>query len=257
MTLTTACGWIYAIVWGLSFYPALYLNYTLKTSDSVSLDYIFLNIVGYLCYSVSLWLQLYSDNVIAQFMVNFDGRRPILSGADLFYAFHGLFILLVLLSQIVYGERLWSFQNDRTHFRLHRLTKMVFVLIFVFLFGSWLSGDQKFKLLTFALNLAFFKIIISLIKYIPQVMHNYRRKSMYGVSRLQLSLDVTGAVFCMLEFVLKNDLPIVEAIHANRGKVGITTVTFIFAAVFWYQIWIYGGERKDLPYKEAKNELLV
>lgn len=254
MLLTTACGWIYAIVWGFSFYPTLYLNYTLKTSDSISMDYMCLNIGGYLCYSISLLLQLYNSEIITQFMVKFDGRRPILSNADLFYALHGLFILLVLLSQIIFGKEVWGFHNERINFRIHRLTKMVLLSIILFLAGNWFFGDEKFKLLTIALNLAYFKILMSLIKYVPQVVHNYKRKTMYGISKLQLALDATGAAFCILELWLKNDLPILEAIDANRGKVGITLVTLIFAAIFSYQIYLYGSEPK---YKDKEEELLV
>ncbi|TID28563.1 hypothetical protein CANINC_002436 [Pichia inconspicua] len=199
MQLTSACGWIYAIVWGLSFYPTLYLNYKLRTSDSISVDYICLNIGGYLCYSVSLLLQLYNPNVVSQFMAKFDGRRPILSKADLFYAFHGLFILFVLLSQIIFGKSIWGFHNERKHFKLHRLTKLMLLGIVIFLAGNWFLGAEEFRVLTIALNLAYFKIIMSLVKYVPQVIHNYRRKTMYGISKLQIALDATGALFCMLE----------------------------------------------------------
>lgn len=249
------CGWAYAIFWGISFYPTLYLNYTLKTSDSISLDYIVPNILGYFCYCISMYLQLYNADVRTQYQGYFEGKLPLLSNADLFYSFHGMALLLVLASQIFCGNTFWKFKNERKSFKIHTLSKMVLMLFLVFAIFSWKLGDPVFALLNFAMNLAYFKIIISLIKYIPQVLHNYRRKSMFGISRLQIIFDITGSFFSFAEFYLKSDIPIVEAIDANRGKVGITCVTSLFATIFLYQMYIYGTSRSEQRLKEKHYDL--
>lgn len=237
------CGWSYAISWGISFYPTLYLNYSLKNADSISLDYLVLNIMGYLCYSISVYLQLYNPTVRHQYQLYFSNRLPLLSNADLFYSIHGLTLLTILCSQVFYGNRIWEFRNERKSYKLHTLSKMILLFIILFVIFSWKFGDPTFSFLNFAMNLAYFKIIMSLIKYIPQVLHNYRRKSMHGISRLQIILDLIGALFSFTEFYLKNDLPILEAIDSNRGKFGITCVTFLFGIIYLIQIYLYGSSK--------------
>lgn len=249
------CGWAYAIFWGISFYPTLYLNYTLKTADSISLDYIVLNILGYFCYCISVYLQIYNVKVRLQYQQLFDGRFPLLSNADLFYSFHGLALLLILASQIFLGNKIWKFKNERKSFRIHALSKLILSMFLVFAIFSWKFDDPAFALLNFAMNLAYFKIIISLIKYIPQVLHNYRRKSMYGISRLQIIFDLTGSFFSFAEFYLKKNRPILEAVDANRGKVGITIVTFLFGTIFLFQMYLYGTSRSELRSKEKEYDL--
>jgi cystinosin len=262
MQLVSFCGWAYAIVWGFAFYPTLYLNYTLKTADSISLDYVALNIVGYICYSISILLQLKNDIVRNQYMQVFNGNLPLLSNADLFYSFHGIILLLTLLSQIIFGNLLWNFHNERINFKIHRLTRTILFILALFTLTNWLIDDPNLTFLNLAINLAYVKIIISLIKYIPQVIRNYRRKSMYGISKLQIMLDLLGAFFSFMEFYLKKELPLIDALNANRGKIGITIVTFLFACIFLGQVYIYGTEKqeknKDKEDKDNKenNELV-
>lgn len=256
MELAYLCGWAYAIFWGISFYPTLYLNYSLRTADSISLDYIVLNILGYFCYSISIYLQLYNPTVREQYQEYFDGSLPVLSSADMFYSFHGLSLLFILCSQVFLGNQLWGFNNERKSFKLHSLSRMLLSTFAIFALYSWNCGDPVFSFLNFALNLAYFKIVLSLLKYIPQVIHNYKRKSMFGISRLQILFDITGSLFCFTEFYLKNDLPILEAINSNRGKVGITCVTFLFATIFLFQIYIYGSSKRELKFNEKYNNLV-
>ncbi|KAG0679922.1 hypothetical protein C6P40_005072 [Pichia californica] len=245
MEFSNFCGWAYAVFWGISFYPTLYLNYTLRNADSISLDYITLNIIGYVCYSTSISLQIFNSTVREQYQQYFDGRLPLLSSADLFYSFHGLILLLVLSTQIFFGNKVWKFKNERKSYRLHQISRIVIICFAFFAICSWKLSDPVYSFLNFAMNLAYFKIVMSLIKYIPQVIHNYKRKSMYGISRLQIIFDLIGSSFCFTEFYLKNDLPLLEAIDSNRGKIGITLVTFFFGIVFLFQMYIYGTSRAD------------
>lgn len=257
MSLAYFCGWAYAIFWGVSFYPTLYLNYKLKTSDSISLDYIVLNILGYLCYSVSIFLQLYNQELRIQYMSFFAGRLPVLSGADLFYSIHGLILLLVLFSQIIFGNSLWKFHNERLNFKLNALSRLIFFSFSLFVVFSWCFSDPVYRFFNFVMSLSYFKILISLVKNIPQAVHNHKRKTMYGVSRLQILFDFLGVLFSFTEFYLKNDLPILEAIDSNRGKVGITCVTFFFSSIYLFQIYIYGTDAPDMEKKEKVEDHLV
>lgn len=240
MSLALFCGWAYAIIWGVAFYPTIFLNYKLKTSDSMSWDFIILNLVGYSCYTLSLYLQLYNDTVRLQYKQLFGGRLPLLSLADITYSAHGLLLIYIILSQIIFGNSLWKFNNQRISFRLQRTSRILLMVLFTYVFLSLSADKSGHAFLNFTINLAYCKIIISLVKYLPQVQHNYRRKTMYGISRMQIQLDLLGALFCIAEIYLKNELPLMKAIEANRGKLGITLVASVFSTIFLYQIHIYG-----------------
>lgn len=198
---------------------------------------------------------MYNEEVRNEYMLKYDGKLPILSISDISYAFHGLSLLVILLSQIIFGNRWYGFENKRQHLRIHRITKIIVFLILIILLYNHFFDESMFKHLNLALNLAYFKIITSLIKYIPQVTHNYRRKSMYGISPQQIYLDLLGVIFCVSEFIIKNDLPMFDAINSNRGKLGIIVVTTFFDTIFLVQIYIYGTEQKDIAKFEKFEKL--
>ncbi|ODV87584.1 hypothetical protein CANARDRAFT_97920 [[Candida] arabinofermentans NRRL YB-2248] len=237
--LAELCSWAYAIVWSFSFYPIIYLLISIKSSDSISFDYILLNILGYLCYTTSIYLQLFNQTVINQFKLRFHGNLPLLSIADVAYSVHGLMLNLLLCSQILYGNKIWGFKNKRVTFRSSRLTNITYGAFLIFCLYHWLNAENKHQFLEFALQLSYFKMWISFVKYLPQVMHNRKRKSMYGISKLQIFMDLSGCFFATTELVLKNKGSLLELISSNTGKLGIILVTFTFDVVYLAQFRIY------------------
>lgn len=162
----------------------------------------------------------------------------------MFYAIHGLLIMILTFSQCIMGNALWGF-HDRQRHRIHKVTQLIFTIFLIFLAINWFSKDSQFKLLNFAINLAYFKVIISCIKYIPQVLQNYRRRSMYGSSRVQIFLDMTGSLFSVLELSIKNRRPLIEAIQLNRGKLSLITISIFFDLVFITQIKMYSSRNSS------------
>ncbi|VEU20881.1 DEKNAAC101691 [Brettanomyces naardenensis] len=193
-----------------------------------------------------IWV--YNEQVQSQFEQAY-GTRPVLALSDLFYALHGVFVLLLLWSQCVLGHPLWGFQDRRRH-RVHRVTQIILSLFIIFLVFNWFRRDLEFQLLSFSINLAYFKIGISCVKYIPQVIHNWKRKSMYGSSKAQIILDYTGSMFAVMEVLVKNDKPVLEAIALNRGKYGLIVISMIFDTIFTGQFYKYSSEDLKLPLKE-------
>ena len=49
-TICSIIGWIYFFAWSISFYPQVILNFKRKSTEGLNLDFIILNIVGFLCY---------------------------------------------------------------------------------------------------------------------------------------------------------------------------------------------------------------
>lgn len=45
-------GWVYFLAWSASFYPQAILNWRRKSVQGLSMDFIHLNVLGFLCYAV-------------------------------------------------------------------------------------------------------------------------------------------------------------------------------------------------------------
>ena len=83
--------------------------------------------------------------------------------------------------------------------------------------------------------LGYTKIACNLIKFIPQLLHNYTRKSTIGLNLEYMILDLSGAIFCaggMLAFHYLKDLHHKEF---NLSKVLLCGVITIFQITFLTQ----------------------
>ncbi|KAH3671672.1 hypothetical protein OGAPHI_000377 [Ogataea philodendri] len=252
LDLATMCGWLYAIAWSISFYPTIMLNLKIKSADSISFDFAVLNLLGYSCYTASIYLQIYNPEVRRQFAKTFDGNLPLLSGIDLAYSAHGLLLTFVLLSQIILGNKWWGFKNSRTVFKFSRLVRTFYIAFMGFLLFNIYYMSRPFQLLTFTLHLSYCKILVSCTKYIPQVIHNSNRKSMFGISKLQILLDLLGCLCSVSELLLRNTTTLTKLVDANRSKLGIILVTMVFDLVFLIQFRLYESPRKQTVAKSEK-----
>lgn len=50
--LSYLIGWVYFLAWSASFYPQAILNWRRKSVQGLSMDFIHLNVLGFLCYAV-------------------------------------------------------------------------------------------------------------------------------------------------------------------------------------------------------------
>lgn len=51
IVVSEVVGWVYFAAWSVSFYPQIYINFKRKSVVGYSLDYVALNIVGFVMYS--------------------------------------------------------------------------------------------------------------------------------------------------------------------------------------------------------------
>lgn len=73
------------------------------------------------------------------------------------------------------------------------------ILVAVF---AILAGTQIIHWIDFLTYCSYIKLSITLIKYIPQAVMNYRRKSTVGWSIGNIFLDFTGGMLSMLQMIL-------------------------------------------------------
>ena len=80
--------------------------------------------------------------------------------------------------------------------------------------------------------MGYVKLLVTTVKYMPQVMTNYRRQSTSGWSIEQIILDVVGGVFSIAQLLidcsLQNDW---SGIAGNATKLGLGYISLLFDSV--------------------------
>ena len=102
---------------------------------------------------------------------------------------------------------------------------------------------------------SYVKLVITLVKYIPQVLTNYRNSSTYGWSIAQILLDFTGGILSIaqlgIDSYLQNDW---SGITGNPVKLALGNISIFFDVIFIVQhYWLYKG-KVGVEFAEAEGE---
>ncbi|KAL7451042.1 hypothetical protein ACHAWC_002883 [Mediolabrus comicus] len=100
--------------------------------------------------------------------------------------------------------------------------------------------QQQLNLLDFLYFLSFVKVGITLIKYIPQVLLNYRRKSTSGWQIWNILLDFSGGTLSIIQLIgdsLSQDGSWTGVI-GNPAKLGLGLVSISFDIIFMVQHYV-------------------
>ncbi|MCJ1380318.1 cysteine protease [Xylographa soralifera] len=91
--------------------------------------------------------------------------------------------------------------------------------------------------------LGYAKLVITVVKYVPQAWANYKRKSTEGWSILQILLDITGGVLSITQLLIDSSLQgDWSGVTGNPVKLGLGNVSICFDILFITQhYWLYRG----------------
>ncbi|CEP24774.1 unnamed protein product [Cyberlindnera jadinii] len=203
--------------------------------------------LGYICLVSSMCLMLFNSEVRTLYYEQ-HGYEPLLTKIDLVYSVHGILLTSVSISQLF----CWGFKSRPIV--LKRMTKVIITVVILSIFAMYSSigtsrihslkdstSEEKFTLLSLALSLSYMKIIMSLIKYFPQLLHNHKRKSVLGFSMLTIFLDCTGGTLSIAQLFLDGYIATGrlswDMMISNGGKLWLSFVTLFFDGCFIYQ-WL-------------------
>lgn len=98
------------------------------------------------------------------------------------------------------------------------------------------------------------KAFLTLVKYAPQALLNFQRKSTRGLSILQFTLDLTGGVLSLAQLFLDSaSTGNWSAISANPAKFVLGNITVFFDVLCFYQhFYLYRGAVED-PLPDLKD----
>ncbi|BCS19020.1 putative L-cystine transporter [Aspergillus puulaauensis] len=253
--LSRLFGWIYTFCWSASFYPQPIDNYRRKATTGLAIDFPTVNVLGFVCYTVYTGAFLYSPVIRLQYAARHPvSQEPTVRFNDFAFALHA-----VVLSGLVYSQfwpSIWGFKVSR----FQRVSKPIAGLFW----GSFVavavvtcivlakSPDEGYEPLSWAwidviYALSYVKLVITVVKYVPQAWVNYKRKSTRGWSIAQILLDFTGGLLSLVQLIIdsafQNDW---SGITGNPIKFLLSNVTIFFDLIFMVQHYIL--------YRNAENE---
>ncbi len=257
--ISNILGWIYFFAWSISFYGQVIENYRRGSVSGLNFDFEIYNLVGFTTYTIYN-VRGYIDDNLGTGTVQIQ---------DIFFAAHALLLTLVTIIQILY----YFDPKDK----LQNISQITITIILVMVWGAILlviveSGleyydphvkeDRKY-IFNSLVYMGWCKVFISLIKYIPQVISNYKRKSTIGWNIHNILLDFTGGTFSFGQNIIdsfRDEFSVTsegQPKALNIAKFALSFISMFFDIIFMTQHYIlYKDSNSDLEerQKEQRNQ---
>jgi cystinosin len=237
--LVSSClGYTYFIMWSVSFYPQVVLHWQRRTTSGFSVDFGWLNVIGFACYSTYNLSLFYNPSVRRQYQARHPESQAIpVQFNDVAFAVHALLLSVITLLQIGYYDgiarcvpSLWT----RVLIGLIGMGLLVVAMLFALFPHPFTSLDGIYVL-------SYIKIGITCIKYIPQVLLNAQRQSTVGWNIWQILLDLSGGIFSILQLLLDCHFIAKDwsGLTGNLPKFILGNVSIGFDIVFILQHYVF------------------
>lgn len=114
--------------------------------------------------------------------------------------------------------------------------------------GSALNTRHLTRTQIYAIS--YVKLLLTVFKYVPQVVANFRRKSTIGWSIAQQLLDFSGGLLSLLQLVIDSALQADwSGLTGNPVKFGLANISLLFDIVFILQHFVLYG-----PVEEGRED---
>ena len=228
----------------VSFYPQVISNFKRKSTAGLSVDFCVLNVIGfafYTAYSASLY---WSPTIQQLYKERYGPDAEItVQSNDVAFAIHALVLSLITLIQIIYyNSQNRTFSETEVSGPILLVIAGIAIVCVVYPFLAMVGHVLhigSLNMLDYLYLLSYIKIFISLIKYMPQVVLNFKRKSTVGWSIWNILLDLTGGILSDLQLVLDcADLHDFSGITHNKVKLALGSLSIVFDLIFIMQHYI-------------------
>uniref|UniRef100_A0A182PNP8 Cystinosin homolog n=1 Tax=Anopheles epiroticus TaxID=199890 RepID=A0A182PNP8_9DIPT len=232
ISVSSVIGWTYFLAWTWSFWPQIWENRTRASVVGLSFDYLALNLLGHTMYAAFNCALFWNGSVQAEYLRrNPRGLIPVLAN-DVAFSLHAVFATGLIIVQCCFYER-----GQQKVSYTARALMTVFAL--VVLISGVLVATGTYLWLDFFYNLSYIKLAVTLLKYVPQAVLNYRRKSTVGWSIGNVLLDFTGGSFSMLQMLVNGyNYDDWDSIFGDGAKFGLGLFSVLFDVLFIVQHYI-------------------
>jgi len=226
----------------------------------MSFDFVTLNAVGYLTYTISLSMLYFSVVVRNEYAQRHKLSRngeltyPLVRLNDVAYAYHGLVLVLYTAYQVfspVYKRGKNQRVSELTKTALAFGVAAALGLIIYTLEIQSRDSPKALQMVDVANILGNVKVVMSFSKYIPQILWNHRRKSTRGFSIDGIRINIVGSLLSLgqlfLDGYIRNDL---KGVWNNSVKLALAAVTLLFDGILVLQSMVYGSSDQTSMYKD-------
>jgi cystinosin len=274
-TLSSCLGYTYFVAWSTSFYPQCLTNRARQSTHGVSVDFCLLNVLGFACYSIYT-VSLYAiPQVRREYHERYGAHANItVQSNDVAFAVHALILSSITYLQIVYYGHNGTNGNSTTTTtrfagRPSNLVSGFVLLILLFMVGypfvlHCLPSvvPSSYHALDYIYTLSYIKVMITTIKYIPQVRLNWQRQSTVGWNIQPMILDFTGGLLSNVQLVVDAlDDHNWSGITGNLPKLGLGSISMVFDIIFVLQHYVWYPEKAtpcdELIVEESSYQALL
>ena len=253
--ISKVLGLSYFLAWSVSFYGQVIENYRRGKVKGLNFDFEIYNFVGFSSY-LTYTIRGYIDENLGTGKV-----QP----EDIGFAGHALLLTIITICQYFYYRDSEDKEQKVNHFTITILSVMIWGAFLLILLESILNYyDPHVKkgakyVFNSLIYLGWCKVIISLIKYLPQVYSNYKRKSTIGWNIHNILLDFTGGILSFIQNIIDYENFSLnregESGTLNIAKFAISFVAIFFDIVFMTQHYcLYSDSNSDLNQVSANYE---
>ena len=258
--LSAILGYIYCIVWSCTSIPQFITNFRRKSVAGYSIEFLVLNMIGFVFYCVFVWGGSYFQRHY--------GLTESITIQDKFFATCGSIVTFSI------GAQAFIFY-PKTRTGEFRFINIVFGILLV-AFGAynillgiggflpWFSKHETPYTFSVIHYFGFGKSFCSLVKYIPQVLLNIQRQSTVGYNIFNAMLDLTGGTASLLQMFVKcfakpheDGSPDWHHLFGNAPKLFLALESVTFDLIFLFHHFVLYRKNNLRIQKEEEQKLLL
>lgn len=220
---------------------------------------------GFLAYLVSNLAFYYSPVIRNEYAARNKDHTPTVAFNDVIFAAHALLLSLITTSQYIPG--LWGFAPSLSSRPSKFITGIATgcitgVVIVIVIIARSVSGSAHIDprtdwcWLDAVYAIGYVKLVITLIKYTPQIVANFKNRSTKGWSIVQILLDFSGGVLSIAQLAIDSYLQgDWSGITGNPVKFALGNVSMLYDLVFFTQHYVlYRGSDGKAEERDALLE---
>lgn len=238
--ISIVVGWIYFVLWTVSFYPQVCENFKRKSVVGLNLDFLVLNVLGHMSYNFFNVGLFWIPSVQREyFKANPHGVNPVQPN-DIGFSMHAVFASSLTLLQACIYER-----GDQ---RISTTCRCLLALMLTFLGISLiLSIVEVITWLDYLYYFSYLKLLITLLKSCPQAYLNFKRKSTIGWSIGNVLMDFCGGFLSIVQmFMISYNFNDWSSIFGDPTKFGLGLFSVMFDILFIVQHYILYRQKPNL-----------
>ncbi|KAJ8767699.1 hypothetical protein K2173_020639 [Erythroxylum novogranatense] len=241
-------GWIAFFSWSISFYPQVILNFRRKSVVGLNFDFALLNSTKHCSYLIYNAFLYFSPVVQNQYFHKFGHNQIIpVAANDVAFSSHAVLLTVITLFQIVIYQR----GNQKVSKVSIAIVCAVWLIAAICFFVALHSHRWLWLISIFN----FIQVSMTVIKYIPQAVMNFKRKSTDGFSIGNILLDFLGGLTNYAQMAVQSiDQHSWVNFYGNIGKTLLSLVSIFFDLLFLVQHYILYPAKKTVTNKEESSE---